>query len=260
MTSELPTRRAAVALGLSAAAWPAVAAQAVPIGDPSGYPTGRLRARPGPAGPVAAAPSGRQDLGLDRRDAILFTPEGLAPETPAPLILALHGAGQQANAMISDLDRHARQSAFVVLSVSSRGRTWDMDRGPVGADAAFIDLSLKTAFERVRVDPGRIAVLGMSDGASYALSTGMVNGDLFSDVLAFAPLRFIAPVSHGRPRFFISAGSRDRIASFGEARRMAEDLEGFGYDVEFHAHRGGHVIDRAGLRRGLERFLSGGAE
>ena len=260
MTLQPCTRRAALALGLAAAAWPAAARQAVPIGDPSGYPTGRLRARPNPAAPPPAVPPGRQDLGLDRRDALLFVPEGLAPDAAAPLVLALHGAGQQANAMISDLDRYARQSGFVILSVSSRGRTWEMDQGPVGADAAFIDLSLKTAFERVRIDPARIAVLGMSDGGSYALSTGMVNGDLFCDVLAFAPLRFIVPVSHGRPRFFISAGSQDRIAPYAEARRMADDLEGFGYDVRFHTHRGGHIIDRSGLRQGLARFLSGGAD
>lgn len=252
-----PTRRAALALTFAAVAAPAAARQAgVPdIGDPAAYASGRLRARPGA---VEAAPpgAGRIDLGLDRRDALMFVPETLDLTAPVPLVLALHGAGQQANAMLGDIDREARRLGFVALAPSSRGRTWELDSGPVGADAAFIDLALQAAFTRVRIDPARIAVLGMSDGASYALSTGMVNGDLFSDVLACAPLRFVAPSARGRPRFFISAGRDDRIAPFSEARDMAEQIEGFGYDVAFHQHRGGHVIDDEGLRQGLERFLS----
>lgn len=247
------TRRAALAAGLSAAAAPVFGQS--PIGDPAAYAGGRLRARPGPAPVEPPAARGRLDLGLERRDALLFLPEQLELAAPVPLVLALHGSGQQANAMIGELAREARRRGLAVLAPSSRGRTWELDNGPVGPDAAFIDRALAATFSLIPVDPARIAVLGMSDGGSYALSTGMVNGDLFSDVLAHAPLRFIVPSSHGRPRFFISAGRADRVASFANAREMADQIEGFGYDVAFHAHRGGHVIDDEGLRQGLDRFL-----
>lgn len=259
MTPQLLTRRAALALGLTAAALPALAQDAFPIGDPARYASGRLHARPGPVR-FDEAHRLKTFLGLDAKDAILFVPPDLDLSAPVPFVLALHGAGQTANGILGDIDREARRLGFVVLAVPSRGPTWDLANGPVGPDAAFIDLALKTAFERVPVDPGRIAVFGLSDGGSYALSTGMVNGDLFSDVLAYAPMLFAAPSARGTPRFFFSSGRNDRYAFHSRAREMVGQLEGFGYDVEFHVHRGGHIIDRSGLRQGLQRFLSGGAD
>ena len=98
----------------------------------------------------------------------------------------------------------------------------------------------------------------MSDGGSYALSTGMINGDLFTDVIAFAPVRFVAPSSRGRPRFYLSSGRRDPISGYGNQRGMARQLEGFGYAVRVHPHPGGHVIDRDGLRESLTLFVAGG--
>jgi phospholipase/carboxylesterase len=45
--------------------------------------------------------------------------------------------------------------------------------------------------------------------ASYALSLGIANGNLFSHVLAFS-LGFLAPASQtGSPRIFVSNGTQD---------------------------------------------------
>jgi predicted esterase len=41
---------------------------------------------------------------------------------------------------------------------------------------------LSFVFDAYPVDPERIAVSGFSDGASYALSLGLINGTLFSQV------------------------------------------------------------------------------
>jgi predicted esterase len=40
-------------------------------------------------------------------------------------------------------------------------------------------------FATVAVDRARIAVGGFSDGATYALSLGLINGQLFRHVVAF---------------------------------------------------------------------------
>lgn len=248
------TRRSALSMGLAALMVPTAArSQTAGIGDPSTYPTGRLRARPGP--PAAPAAPGVSDLGLDRRDARLFIPERPDPAAPAPLIVALHGAGGRGSDMMGALQSEARRHGVVVVAPTSRAATWNLDRGPVGADAAFIDRTLEAVFARVAIDPGRIAVLGFSDGGSYALSTGMVNGDLFSDVLVFAPMRFAAPVSVGRPRFFISSGRNDLTARIGDVRDIERQLQGFGYDVAFNQHSGRHLVDRQGARLAFERFL-----
>lgn len=39
----------------------------------------------------------------------------------------------------------------------------------------------------VAIDPAHVAIGGFSDGASCALSLGLVNGDLFTHVMAFSP-------------------------------------------------------------------------
>lgn len=260
MILSRPSRRALLASGLSVVALPVLAQTPVPsaLGDPGRYAAGRLRARVDPAHRPPEPARLTRTLGLDARDAYLFIPADLDLSQPVPLVLALHGAGQAAADLLGQIDREAARAGVVVVSVSSRASTWDLEGGPVGADAAFIDRALQAVFQQVRIDPARIAVLGMSDGGSYALSTGMVNGDLFSDVIAFAPMQFVAPTSQGRPRFYLSSGRRDRISAYGNQRAMARQLEGFGYAVHIHPHRDGHVVDRDGLRDSLARFVAGG--
>ena len=62
-----------------------------------------------------------------------------------------------------------------------------------------------------RFTVGTVTVCGFSDGASYALSIGLANGDLFGHVLAWSP-GFVAPPEFvGRPRVFVSHGTDDRV-------------------------------------------------
>ncbi len=52
---------------------------------------------------------------------------------------------------------------------------------------------------------------GFSDGASYALSIGLTNGDLFTHVVAFSP-GFASPVTYtGKPPVFVSHGTHDEV-------------------------------------------------
>ena len=52
--------------------------------------------------------------------------------------------------------------------------------GRYGSDIAFIDRALAQIFNRNAIDPSKVAIAGFSDGASYALSVGLTNGDLFT--------------------------------------------------------------------------------
>ena len=57
---------------------------------------GRLLARPGGTPPGTAAEPGLRPLGLGRgRDGLAYVPANLDPARPAPLVLALHGAGRR---------------------------------------------------------------------------------------------------------------------------------------------------------------------
>ena len=74
-------------------------------------------------------------------------------------------------------------------------------RDTFGPDVAYMDQALHHVFERYSIDPGRIGLAGFSDGASYALSLGVANGDLFTHIMAFSP-GFMRPpaqvMNHGR--------------------------------------------------------------
>src|SRR5688500_8036566 len=152
---------------------------------------GNLSARPGM--PVESATPGLHRLWLDReRDALLYVPAGVSADRPAPLAVMLHGAGGTGHNAISLLRALADETGTVLLAPDARGRTWDIILGAYGPDVAFLQRALEAAFERCRVDVGHVAVGGFSDGASYALSLGVANGDLFTHVLAFSP-GFMAP-------------------------------------------------------------------
>src|SRR5918996_3596166 len=147
---------------------------------------GRLRSRPGRT-PEGRFPVGLQSLRSDAAgsaEGYLYVPAGYRTETPAPLVLLLHGAGEDARDGLAQLRGQADETGIVLLALSSRGPTWDsiLARGRYGADVAAIDRALWHAFTRCKVDPAHVALAGYSDGASYALSLGLANGDLFSHV------------------------------------------------------------------------------
>lgn len=221
--------------------------------------SGQLSARPGPATSPAPA-TGLQPLGLDAdRDALLYVPGEVTPETPSPMVLLLHGAGGTAEAGLTPLLDLADGTGLVLLSPPAQDRTWDVLLGGYGPDVAFIDRALEATFARQTIDPGHMAIGGFSDGASYGLSVGLVNGTLFSHILAFSP-GFIAPgPTSGSPRVFVSHGTVDDVLPIGTtSRRIVPRLEQDGYDVRYREFEGGHAVPPHIAREALDWFLGPG--
>ena len=140
-----------------------------------------------------------------------------------------------------------------MLAPDSRRSTWDVLTGGYGLDVAFLDAALERVFAAVVVDPRRLVVSGFSDGASYALSLGLGNGDLFSHVVAFSP-GFMAPdAQHGSPPVFLSHGTSDPILDVDRcSRSLVPILEMSGYSVTYVEFDGGHEVPPAILRRAME--------
>lgn len=254
MTS-LFDRRLVLGGGLALAAAPNAFAQASGVGDASVARTARLKARPGmPSLPALTA--GLHVLGLDRaRDAYLSVPSGIAPGQAVPLIVMFHGKGQPANEVLGEWKRVAARRKCLVLAPSARDFTWNVEQGPGGADAQFVDRALQAVFDRFTVDPKHIAASGFSDGGTYALSIGLVNGDFFSDILAFSPINYNAPNAVGQPRIYFCNGNRDQGAVFTNTTSMARQLRADGYDVELYEFNGGHWMDEDGVKKAMARFM-----
>jgi len=88
-----------------------------------------------------------------------------------------------------------------------------------------------------------VALAGVSDGASYALSLGIANGDVFTHLIAFSPGFVSPPGQQGQPRVFISHGTADPILPIDAcSRRIAPGLHQAGYDVTYLEFDGGHTV------------------
>jgi predicted esterase len=164
----------------------------------------------------------------------------------------LHGGGGDARGGISPFLGLAEGAGLVLLAPESRGRTWDVLAGGYGPDVEFVDRALEWAFDRLSVDEGRVAVGGFSDGASYALSLGLTNGDLFTHVIAFSS-GFSAPADRrGEPAVFVSHGTGDEVLPIGRtSRRIVPQLERMGYEVTYREFDGPHAVPEAVAREAL---------
>ena len=219
----------------------------------------RVQARP--VAPTLTIDRGEHPLGMGtwrlrdaaKRDGRLYVPRQAAPQHPLPLLVLLHGGGGRAEDFRSTFPL-AEEFGVVMLALDSRDNTWDGIDSPYGPDVQFIDAALRYTFERVAVDPGRIALGGLSDGGAYSLSLGLVNGDLFTHVVAVAPGFFAPPAPPtGRPRIFVAHGTRDNVyRAAGSRRGIVPQLTSAGYDVTYFEFDGPHWVTEAAARQALQ--------
>jgi predicted esterase len=159
------------------------------------------------------------------------------------LVVALHGAGGQPSAALRLFGGLADRFGLVVLAPASAGGSWAMTRGGADADTPALDAALETVFQRHSFDPASVAVAGFSDGASYALSLGLANGDLFPKVVAFSPGFQAAHRRQGQPAFFITHGTHDPVLPIDRtSRRLVPALRRDGYDVIYQEFDGEHSV------------------
>jgi len=226
----------------------------------SGPQVTRVQARP--RAPTVAVEPGEHPLGLGaarmlgvgtRRDGTLYIAKRATSRTPVPLIVLLHGGGARAEYFRFTFPL-AEEFGVVVVTLDSRDNTWDGIDSPFGPDVVFIDAALRHTFERVAVDPRKVALGGVSDGGAYALALGRSNGDLFTHLVAVAP-GFLAPPAPpiGRPRIFVAHGTRDNVYSVtGTRLHIVPQLKSAGYDVTYREFDGPHTMTAATARQVLE--------
>lgn len=184
--------------------------------DPA-HARGKLKFRLPTHSPLAGPPAngdlgpGLHKLNIVRggRDGLIYIPPSVERHgSAAAVVVFLHGAGDNANRFLRTLQPQADQTGVIFLIPESRFSTWDfIARGGFGPDLAFIDSALDWLTARYTINTRKLALGGFSDGASYALSVGLMNGNLFSHVLAFSPgFMQLVEVTDQKPVVFMSHG------------------------------------------------------
>ncbi len=249
-------RRDFLKLGLSALAAPALTSCLYPdVAETARRTSARLTARPGI--PALAATPGQTRLGLSSgRDGYLYVPLGYSPDTPLPLLIGLHGAGGSSDSWSSYVAR-AEARGMVLLAPDSRYQTWNVAGIHWDVDVDFLDAALAHTFERCRIDPARIALAGFSDGASFALWAGLVNGDLFTHLVAYSPGMLVtSPTPVGKPAIFVSHGTLDPVIPVTVSKdQIVPYLRDAGYDVTFQQFDGEHVVPAVVSETALDWFF-----
>lgn len=227
------------------------------------YTTGRLTARPPQTTTRDTWTAGVQPLELNGdKDGLIYVPKGYRPDRPAALALMLHGAGGVADQGLSYLRSYADDHNILLIAPASRSSTWDIiSFNAFGPDVVFIDQALNLAFERYAINSEHLAIGGFSDGASYALSLGLTNGDLFTHIIAFSPGFVTTKEQVGQPSIFISHGTQDRILPVDPcSRRIVPQLRRQGYDTSYIEFAGEHEIPHNISERSIHWFIRGGLD
>ena len=147
----------------------------------------------------------------------------------------------------------ADEYGVVLLAPESRDeRTWDELLGGFGPDEEFIGAAMKRLLASYPIDRSRLALAGVSDGATYALSLGIGNGDIFSHLIAFSPAFVLPSRVRGKPKIFISHGTHDEVMPIDTTGRdVVRRLKALGYDVTYEEFDGGHTVPDGVVRKAV---------
>jgi phospholipase/carboxylesterase len=155
------------------------------------------------------------------------------------------------------IEGHAEQHQFLVLAPHSLYPTWDIVIGGHGPDLERLQRALVEVRSRYRIDPERLAFAGFSDGASYALSVGITNGDVASHVIAFSGGFMSIFTQEGAPKVFIAHGLADeQLPIETSGRANADKLRAAGYDVQYVEFNGLHAIQPPIVSMAVQFFLN----
>lgn len=245
--------RAALAIAIATLALPAVAAGPGLLTPPPVSPPSNPEKRSG----VLQLAGG----------AFAYLPKG-NDGAPRPLLVYFLGARGEPNDVLNSYRDVADREGFVLLIPVPKAGQWDliedlqkrigieMNVTPrYGKDIKALDQSLADLFTKVAIDPGRMAVIGFSNGATYSLSVGTANPQLFKTVIAFSPGPAFPTKFDPAQRVFISHGENDEILPYSNTRGIVARMRVRKMPVEFVPFKGKHEIPADVRVRALEYFL-----
>lgn len=193
----------------------------------------------------------------------------LEPNSQPPLVIALHGALDTTEQMAesTQLDKLCASKGFVLVYLEGRNLNWPPfipDDFPdiYEPDLAFFD-AVCDQMEKEGIDPGRIYLVGVSQGGCMANVVAMKRSERLAAAVVNCgwvpkPLESLPPATpHKCPMLFI-VGSEDTQVDAKTVRVGYELFKMAGHPVRFEVLRGaGHGWNAAyGVNDMVWKFLS----
>lgn len=153
----------------------------------------------------------------------VFVPPTLDQSRPAPVVLVLHGGGNSIDDMVkaTGFDRQAGDGDFIAVYPAGLGRVWNAGTCCGGApsrkvdDVAFLTKVLDQVEADHKVDPARVFVTGVSNGAMMAYRFACERADRITGVGSVAGAVVVDPCQPSRPVSVIEIhGTEDPLVPY----------------------------------------------
>jgi poly(3-hydroxybutyrate) depolymerase len=169
------------------------------------------------------------------RTYFLFVPAGIAPEQKLPLLVTLHGSGQNPEPYVSALKDLAEKEKIVIVGPASNDSVhWT---SPEDGPLLLHDIIEQVA-AKVPVDGRRVYLFGHSAGAVFALQMATLESEYFAAAAAYAgslePKYFnLFDFATRKIPYLLVIGTEDRFFPLDDVRATRDALKSRGFPVEY---------------------------
>jgi predicted esterase len=159
----------------------------------------------------------------------LFIPETLDPSKPAPLLLALHGAGRDGESIIAPWKELAKEKGIVLVAPNARNEWYSPADWP-----DFLYAVVESIKVQINIDPRRVYIFGHSAGGIHAAATAVLESEYFAAAAvhaAYLPGKNYWPPSDSRIPIAFWIGTLDEVFSVEDVESTANVLKDMGFPV-----------------------------
>ena len=167
----------------------------------------------------------------------VYVPENYNPSICYPMIVSLHGGSGHGRGQIWMWLREARSQGVVILCPTSLVSTWDLGNPEV--DTLNILRHIDTVAENWNVDTSQLMLHGISDGGTFALASGLLEGSRFTHLVpcfpSFHPLliEMSSPSRLKEIRIYLLHGVLDWMFPVEGSRAAYQTLQRAGVDIVY---------------------------
>lgn len=195
-----------------------------------------------------------------QRTYYLYVPETVRPDTPAPLIVFLHGSGRNGLILLEEWKATAKKEGIILAGPDSlNSRQWHtIDDGP-----DFIHDVVDIVSASHPIDPRRVYLFGHSAGAIHGLTLAVFESQYFAAVAVHAgalpsDLYVFADAAPRKIPLAIWVGTKDALFPVDVVRATRDALVQRGFPVELteiQNHTHDYYSRSAEINKGVWAFL-----